>query len=95
MSYTPGKTSQKIISGCRQTFSQLITFYSDYSVGQSVSQSIRKAGSLSVSQAGRQSVIQSVRQAVSQLVRQADRQPVSQPGSLFILTILSVSQTVS
>ena len=38
--YTPGKTSQKIISRCRQMFSQLSTVYSDHSVGQSVSQSV-------------------------------------------------------
>ena len=65
MSYTPGKTSQKIISGCRETFNQLITVYSDYSVGQSVSQSIRKAGSLSVRQAGRQAGRQAVSVSVS------------------------------
>ena len=51
--YTPGKTSQKIISCCRQMFRQLSTVYSDHSVGQSVSQSlkqsVRKAGSQSAS----------------------------------------------
>ena len=76
--YTPGKTSQKIISCCRQMFSQLSTVYSDHSVGQSVSQSLKQ----SVRKAGSQSASQSVNQAGSQSVRQAGRQPVCQLGRL-------------
>ena len=72
--YTPGKTSQKIISCCRQMFSQLSTVYSDHSVGQSVSQSV----SHSSSQSGKQVVSQPVSQSVSQSVNQSGRQSVSQ-----------------
>ena len=53
--YTPGKTSQKIISCCTQMFSQLHTVYSDHSVGQSVSQSVSQSLKQSVRKVGSQS----------------------------------------